>query len=184
MIVRVLTAFLLVLYPFAIWQLLENNHIKAAAIVLAVTSLLSAWSKRTTIGLICAGVAFVLAASAVIFDLADALKLYPVFVNVMLLLVFATSLRRMPVVEKLARLREKHLPPYAVSYCRRVTAAWCVFFAINGLIALDSALFRSDAWWGLYNGAISYALIGLMFVIEFIVRLYVRRKHKDSGELT
>ena len=47
---------------------------------------------------------------------------------------------------------------------RRVGAS---FFIVNGLVALDSALFRSDAWWALYNGAVSYVLIAMLFAAEF-----------------
>lgn len=184
MISRLLTACLLVLYPLAIWQLLEGGHITSAAIVLLVVALFGAWSKRSLSGYVCAGFAAILVTATIVFEFKNALKLYPVFVNVVLLFVFALSFKNTPVVERLARLKQKHLPPYAVSYCRHVTLVWCVFFLLNGLIALDSALFRSDAWWGLYNGAISYALIGLIFAIEFVVRHYVQRKHKDSGELT
>src|SRR5215831_7157009 len=50
------------------------------------------------------------------------LRLYPVLMNVVLLGVFAASLRRGPsVVERLARMREPDLPPRAVAYTRRVT---------------------------------------------------------------
>lgn len=85
-------------------------------------------------------------------------------------------------VETFARLRHKNLPAHAVVYCRRVTVVWCVFFIVNGLVALDSVLFRSDAWWALYNGAVSYVLIAMLFAAEFTVRMYVQRKHEASGE--
>lgn len=112
----------------------------------------------------------------------NALKLYPVFVNAALFTVFAASLRGTPMVETFARLRHKNLPAHAVVYCRRVTVVWCVFFIVNGLVALDSALFRSDAWWALYNGAVSYVLIAVLFAAEFAVRILVQRKHEASGE--
>ena len=117
-----------------------------------------------------------------VLDMQNALKLYPVFVNAALFTVFAASLRGTPMVETFARLRHKNLPAPAVVYCRRVTVVWCVFFIVNGLVALDSALFRSDAWWALYNGAVSYVLIAVLFAAEFAVRILVQRKHEASGE--
>ena len=48
----------------------------------------------------------------------------------------------------------------------------------NGTVALDSALNRSDAWWALYNGLISYIAMGLMFAGEYAVRLWVRRNQR------
>lgn len=184
MIVRALSLCLLLIYPFAIWQLLERGCVAGAAAVLAACALLAAVSKRSKGGYACAVAAAVLAVCATLLDWKNALKLYPVFVNATLLTVFALSLRSTPIVEKFARLRQKDLPRYAVAYCRGVTQAWCVFFVVNGLVALDSALFRSDAWWGLYNGAVSYVLVALMFAVELGVRRLVRHRHKNSGELT
>lgn len=179
MIVRIFAVLVLLIYPFAVWQLLERGMIASAALFLAVAALLSACIKRSPIGFICV---LVLAFCAGVLDVQNALKLYPVFVNAALFTVFAASLRGTPMVETFARLRHKNLPAHAVVYCRRVTVVWCVFFIVNGLVALDSALFRSDAWWALYNGAVSYVLIAMLFAAEFAVRMYVQRKHEASGE--
>ena len=175
MILRILSVLAAVLYPLAVWQLLEHGRTDLAAAVLAAAALLAAASRRSKPALLGAAAAGLLAVK-------NALKLYPVFVNASLLTVFALSLKGTSIVEKFARLREKELPEYAVRYCRRVTIAWCVFFILNGLVALDSALWRSDAWWGLYNGAVSYVLIGLMFALEFAVRLWVRRRHTRNAQ--
>lgn len=183
MIVRFFSVALFVIYPFALWQLFEHGLILAAAALLFITVLLGAWIQRSKTALFCAAAAGLLALCAVCFNQPQTLKLYPVMVNIVLLAVFALSLTGTSVVERLARLKTKNLPDYAISYCRRVTVVWCLFFIANALIALDSALFRSDAWWALYNGAISYGLIGLMFAVEFVVRLYVQHKHNASGEL-
>lgn len=182
MIVRIFAVLVLLIYPFAVWQLLERSMIASAALFLAVAALLSACIKRSPIGFICVACALVLAFCAGVLDMQNALKLYPVFVNAALFTVFAASLRGTPMVETFARLRHKNLPAHAVVYCRRVTVVWCVFFIVNGLVALDSALFRSDAWWALYNGAVSYVLIAMLFAAEFAVRMYVQRKHEASGE--
>lgn len=105
-------------------------------------------------------------------------KFYPVVVSAAWLAFFAGSLAGTPAVERFARMKTPDLPPSAVRYCRRVTVAWCVFFLANGTVALDSALNRSDAWWALYNGLISYIAMGLMFAGEYAVRLWVRRNQR------
>lgn len=65
------------------------------------------------------------------------LLFYPVVVNSVMLAVFGGSLwSGMPIIERLARLREPDLPERAVRYTRRVTQIWCAFFIINGGIAL------------------------------------------------
>jgi uncharacterized membrane protein len=69
-----------------------------------------------------------LAVLATVLNQALPLKLYPALVNVVMLLVFGTSLRfGPPLVERLARLQEPDLPPFAVAYTRRVTQVWCGF---------------------------------------------------------
>jgi uncharacterized membrane protein len=107
------------------------------------------------------------------------LKLYPVIVNAMLLGMFAYSLVVPPsAIERIARVRETHLPPQAITYTRRVTQIWCGFFAVNGTIALYTALYASTAHWSLYNGFIAYILIGLLFAGEYCVRRHVMEQRR------
>jgi uncharacterized membrane protein len=105
------------------------------------------------------------------------LKLYPVLVNGGLLALFAASLRRPPsIAERFARLRQPDLPPPAVAYTRRVTAAWCAFFIGNGSLALGTAIWGSDQVWFWYNGVCAYVLIGAMFAGERLVRRRILRE--------
>jgi uncharacterized membrane protein len=102
---------------------------------------------------------------------------YPVAVNLVLLLIFATSLwTAMPLVERLARMREPELPPQAVRYTRRVTQIWCLFFLFNGGMAITTCLLGNLRVWTLWNGAISYLLIGILMVGEWLVRQRLERK--------
>jgi uncharacterized membrane protein len=99
------------------------------------------------------------------------LKLYPVAVNAVLFGAFFRSLLRGPsAIEKLARLRRPDLDQAGVLYTRKVTQAWCLFFVFNGLLSLGLALWASTAAWALYTGGIAYALMGLLFLIEWIIR--------------
>jgi len=108
------------------------------------------------------------------------LKLYPVVVSLGFLTLFAGSILRGPtVVERLARMRHPELPPRAAAYCRRVTVAWSLFFLINGGIALATVLSRSDELWFWYNGVIAYALIGIVFAVEWLCRRRVMRTPDD-----
>jgi uncharacterized membrane protein len=107
------------------------------------------------------------------------LKLYPVLVNGVMLGLFGYSLIVPPsFIERIARLQEPELPVAAVQYTYRVTQVWCVFFVFNGAIALGTALWASAAVWTLYNGVISYVLMGLLFGGEYLVRLRVRRRQR------
>jgi hypothetical protein len=62
------------------------------------------------------------------------------------------------------------------AYCRKVTWVWCGFFVLNGSIAFYTVFFASDALWSIYNGGISYILIGILFAGEFIVRKMTDKK--------
>ncbi len=109
-------------------------------------------------------------------------KLYPVIMNLFLLISFSYTLVKPPaMIFRFALLKDPGLAESpergkAERYCRGVTFIWLVFFLINGSIALLTALFFSNWIWSLYNGMISYLCMGLIFVIEFIVR---KRKMKS-----
>ena len=76
--------------------------------------------------------------------------------------------------ERLARLHDPELDAHGVAYTRRVTIVWCGFFILNGGIALATALWASEQTWALYNGFITYALMGLLMGGEWLVRRRVR----------
>jgi uncharacterized membrane protein len=105
------------------------------------------------------------------------LKLYPVLVNTVFFSAFAYSLISPPtMIERFARIYEPNLPARAISYTRRVTQVWCIFFVANGAIALMTALWASPATWTLYNGLIAYVLMGLLFAGEYTVRWHFKRQ--------
>jgi uncharacterized membrane protein len=96
---------------------------------------------------------------------------YPVLVNAALLLQFGLSLRgERSLVETFARLSVPELTPAERRYCRSVTLVWCGFFVLNGTAAALLAAFAPRAWWAAYTGAISYALVGTVFAVEYVVR--------------
>lgn len=164
------------LYPFGVWACLHAGHPTWAAAVVAVVALATGLLRRSRASLACAALAALLATLTAVSSNALAVKLYPVIVNAVMLSVFAASLTTaQSVCERFARLRHKELPPRAVAYCRGATVAWCLFFIVNGAVALDSALWRSDDWWTLYNGLIAYILMGCMFAAEWLVRQFFQR---------
>ena len=107
-----------------------------------------------------------------------ALRYYPVFINLIVLVLFSYTLWRPPsMIEQFARLREGALSPRAVRYTRNVTLAWCIFFVINGSIAAWTALYGGWQIWSLYNGLIAYLLMAVLFVGEWCLRQRVRAQH-------
>lgn len=177
---RVLAGTLGVAYPLLVYYgLVHWSPRQVAGLVLGALGLLAIlrWRgldrrrARSALGPIVPAVALAIV-TAMTGD-ARALLAAPVLISLALLVTFAASLRpgRMPMVERFARLQEgDRLPAHAVPYCRRVTQVWVVFFACNAAIAAALAVAGSQAWWALYTGGIAYALIGIIFAVEFLVR--------------
>jgi uncharacterized membrane protein len=159
------------LYPLAVWIGLARFEPRWVALLLLALALLRAIASREKVWLAAAAGACGLVLASWFRNDGLPLKLYPVLVNLALLTVFALSLRHPPtVIERLARLQTPDLPAAAIPYVTRVTRAWCLFFTINGGIALWTALAASDAVWALYNGLIAYVLIAAMFLGERLLR--------------
>ena len=106
------------------------------------------------------------------------LLLAPVLVNAGLLATFGLSLwSDQPMVERFARLQVPDLSQAEVAYTRSVTKVWCVFFVINGSIALVLALENDIEAWALFTGLISYLLIGMLFAVEYVYRHWKFRRY-------
>lgn len=179
MAMTVLTVAVTLLYPLAIW--FGHGQVEprwlAGLLLLAAATRLPAL-KLSRVARWSVGGALVLVACAAWSNLLLPLKLYPVLVNAGLLAGFGYSLTTpMSAVERMARLRGDDFPPVAQAYMRGVTRVWCGFFVLNGVIALATALWASEAVWSLYTGVISYALMAILFGAEYLVRLRFKRLH-------
>jgi uncharacterized membrane protein len=176
----------LALYPLFVYLSIGRFGVAPVAAALAVACLVRLIVLRRRGGqklgsnellIVCVG-GIVLAGVSLLVDSPEAVRYYPVLVNAGLLTMFAASLIRPPsLVERFARLRHPDLPPAAVAYTRHVTIAWTVFFAVNGAVALYTAIWTPLATWAWYNGFIAYLLIAALFGIELLVRTAVIRKH-------
>jgi uncharacterized membrane protein len=174
-----LTVLITLTYPLAIW--FGHGHIQprwlAGLLVLAAATRLPALKVGAAVRWSVAAI-LLLALVAIWANVLLPLKLYPVLVNGAMLATFGYSLICPPsVIERFARVREADLPPVVVAYTRRVTQVWCMFFLLNGSIALGTALWASEAVWSLYTGVVSYVLMGLLFGGEYLVRLRFKRLH-------
>lgn len=104
-------------------------------------------------------------------------KYYPVVVNFSLFMMFfVTSFQKETVIQRFARMIEPDIKPKALEYTRNLTYVWAGITFLNCLVSL-ATVFMSEKVWAWYNGCISYVLIGLIFAIEYIVRINFKRKH-------
>lgn len=173
----VLTA-LAVAYPFLVLWALHHGHLLWVSLGLVVVALLryalkpnTLFAPLTVLALVCGG------ASAVLQD-GRWLKFYPVLMSVGSLMVFAFTLKFPPsMIERFARLHEPNLPESGVRWTYKVTQVWCGFFAVNALIAL-ATVWADTKVWAVYNGFISYMLMGGLLLGEWGLR---RRMQKQDS---
>lgn len=118
------------------------------------------------------------------------IKLYPVLMNVIFLFTFASTLFLPPnICFRFACLAQKNLSKSHISrrvekYCLKVTVVWCFFFILNGALALYTVFSKSDRMWSIYNGGIAYALMALLFSLEFLIRMVVNSKMPKLSYIT
>ncbi|HCI6696397.1 TPA: hypothetical protein NPP48_003689 [Klebsiella quasipneumoniae subsp. quasipneumoniae] len=184
-VVPLLTGILLLAWPFIIWFGLAHNSLQGLLPLMALMLFLRFRQTRRRAGAlsvvtqIVAVAGMTLCIASYLLKTHQLLLFYPVVVNSVMLAVFGGSLwSTMPIIERLARLREPDLPERAVRYTRRVTQIWCAFFIINGGIALFTALYGDLSLWTAWNGMISYLLMGTLMAGEWMVRQRVIKRDK------
>ncbi len=104
------------------------------------------------------------------------LRLYPLLVTFFFFCSFASSLSgESSLIYRFALLADRSIPfrgsVHAIMrYCRRVTFLWIGFFVLNFSLSLFTIVFDNKWWWAVYNGALSYVLMGVLFLGEWVVR--------------
>lgn len=185
-ILRLLGVILIILYPFAVFfglKIFEPKMLSLLLILLGIFHFLVKkeeyfkYQKAVTLTLISVLILLLSFSNNILF-----IKIYPFLINIILLCAFSFSLIKPPsVIERIARIYDKNLPQAAIKYTRNVTIIWCIFFAFNGLVSFYTAFFASVEIWTLYNGFISYILIGALFTIEYIFRHFFIAKRINNA---
>lgn len=182
------------LYPFFVYYAINCGKINIVPIALAVVvfiKFLLGGKKQYILNI--SLVLSVIGINCLFFLLDNELSvlMYPVLVNLIMFIIFGRTLIRKgkSFIEILACFTtpiDKQTEHFR-KYCRNVTKIWTLFFLINGTIAFITACYCSFDVWTLYNGIISYVLIGLIFSIEYLVRIIMQKreinKHYDIKKL-
>ena len=190
---KAIAALLVAIYPIAIFYGLDNFEPKYLALLLGVLITIRYLSSNRIANKLVAGSSQVkenkiaelvfffsvaLIVLSVFYNSLPLLKLYPVLVNLSLLIIFSYSLYSPPtIIERFARLRNDDLSEREIIYIGKVTKLWIVFFIFNGSVAFYTAIFSSLEIWTLYNGLISYVLMGTLFLSELGYRLMIFKKN-------
>lgn len=123
-----------------------------------------------------------MAAVIIAFHFSDfiLLKYYPPIVNFGFFVIFFSScFREKTVIQQIALSMEPDADENVMKYTRKLTYIWSAFMLINFLISL-ATVFMSKEVWTIYNGFISYTLVGIFFGVEYIVRINFKRKHEKN----
>jgi len=168
------TAGLLCLYPFFVaWALFHDVPANILALGLLLVAGLVGFSPTIKIrGLWL--IATILSVALFFTENEIFLKIYPVLMNCAVTAFFGISLFKKPLIEIFAERMRVELDDFGRAYTRHATLAWTIFLCGNAAISLTT-VFAPTEIWTLYNGFISYVLIGLMMLGEFLVRKKVMR---------
>jgi len=189
---KVIVGLLVAIYPIAIFYGLDNFEPKFLAFLLGILITIrylssnrianklggdATQSKDKKITTLVFSFSVILIILSVFFNSLPLLKLYPVLVNLSLLAVFSYSLYSpATIIEKFARIRNNDLSELEIIYIGKVTKLWIGFFIFNGSVAFYTAIFSNLEVWTLYNGLISYVLMGTLFLSELAYRLIIFKK--------
>lgn len=170
-----------ILYPFLVGYSLVNGRYEWVSILLIALGGLRLFNKGNA--LLWPLTAFAILCGVLSLLLKDQawLKLYPVFMSIGAFVIFFSTLIKPPsMIERFARIVEPDLPQEGVAWTRNVTIVWCFFFLLNAIVAIFTVFFTSTDVWVIYNGFISYVLMGIIFAAEFMLRKIQQRKHQTN----
>lgn len=108
------------------------------------------------------------------------LYLPPILILLSLFILFYKSVGtgKTPLITRYAMLLGNKLDDKHLHYYRTLTLTWSGFFLAMALGSVLLALFTNIDTWSLFTHVISYFLIGIFFIIEFIYR-----KRHFTGEI-
>lgn len=182
----------IVLLLCAAYQLLVHSAVTGAqpeAVRIALTCLpvlvLACWVAIRSrnklpwlLVLLAAGFATYLLAGSNALGLAAVYGVPHAAIYVFLLWLFGRTLLRgrEPLVTRLARRVHGVLQPDLETYTRRLTAAWCGFFAAQLAVSALLCGLASPGTWSIFINLMNFPLLVLMFVGEYLYRLV---RHPD-----
>lgn len=174
-------------YQYLVHSAVAGGQIESIRIALAFLPLLAlaAWvvtRARNKLAwsfiLVAAGMAIYVLEQQERWGLAAAYGVPHAVIYLSLLWLFGQTLwhGKEPLVTRLARRVHGTLPPELAAYTRRVTYAWCVFFAAQLVISALLFKFASLDHWSLFINVLNFPLLVLMFIGEYGYRLI---RHRD-----
>jgi uncharacterized membrane protein len=173
----VLSTVFLLLSPFVLYVTLSQDRVDMAALALAgwvilraLPTLVVAERAQRAAALRLPAIALGFALLGWIFHRGWLLLILPSAIQATFGVTFLRSLSGTPLVEHFARMIKPTLSPAEIAHCRAFTRVWGLYLLVLAAVGLAFTRFGSLAAWTVYTGVVSYALIALLYAIEFLSR--------------
>ena len=182
LLLRIILTVLAISYPLLVYFGLHLTGASAFGILLAgvltlrlITGLQTLDKKHRTLYLLL--IAYSLTISLVNSE--PLLRFYPVIISLALASLFILSvLTNRPLITETLRKLKRPLPQEAITYLHRLTLLWGLLLLANAGVAAYTACCMSLAQWTLYNGALSYLIFALFFLLELVFRQWFKHRKK------
>lgn len=142
---------------FVLWCVKQSRHpvITSAVVALVALGLWAAWFAH-------------------LIDFTAAYYLPHVLFNVALMILFGHTLLpgREPLITLFARRVHGTVPPEIVTYTAQVTWLWTLFFAATAVLSILLYHFAPLQVWSVFANVLSLPLVILVFVGEYVFRIY------------
>ena len=184
-ILGVTSALFVLASPWVLYWTLSQQRVELAAAVLlgwvivrTIPVVLAARREQRRAALRLPAIAAVFAGLGWISDNGTWLLVLPSATQATFGLAFLRSLSGTPLVEHFARMVKPELSAPELAHCRGWTAVWGVYLLALAALGLGLAAWASLAVWTAYAGVASYALVGALFAVEYVVR---KIRFRDYG---
>jgi uncharacterized membrane protein len=184
-ILGVISALFLLASPWVLYWTLSQQRVELAAAVLlgwvivrTIPVVLAARREQRRAALRLPAIAAVFALLGWISDNGTWLLVLPSATQATFGLAFLRSLSGTPLVEHFARMVKPELSGPELAHCRRWTTVWGIYLIALAALGLCLAAWASLAVWTAYAGVASYALVGALFAVEYVVR---KIRFRDYG---
>lgn len=182
--VGVALACVAVVYPFLADHWIDTYGVRAVAMPLAAIGTLALFAPRNNRlappWLVRA--AFLLPiAGAVLTEERRFLMIVPALVQAWAGWLLLDSTRaEMSLFEQGARLMQRNAPGFIAPYCRKASTLLGAMLAANAVLVAVLALAAPLGWWQLWVNGLSWAVLALFFVGEYVVRKWWFRYYTPS----
>jgi uncharacterized membrane protein len=184
-VVGIISALFILASPWVLYWTLSQQRVGVAAITLigwvivrTIPVLISARREQRAAALQLPAIALVFALFGWISNNGIWLLVLPSATQGTFGLVFLRSLSGTPLIEHFARMVKPELSVPELAHCRSWTGIWGIYLLVLAAAGLVLARWATLAVWTLYVGVVSYVLVGVLFVIEYLIR---KIRFRDYG---